>query len=80
MTTAEALMEHVVENTSRQVIVSYMTLNRFSDIGARRASGYVSDLTEQQIVNAFVSGGFVLQKRVSDPLDATDTIYLFEKA
>lgn len=80
LTTAEALMEHVVKNTSRQVIVSYMTLNRFSNIGARRASGYVSDLTEQQIVNAFVSGGFVLQKRVSDPLDATDTIYLFEKA
>lgn len=80
LTTAEALMEHVAQNTSRQIIVSYMTLDCFSDVGARRASGYVSDLTEQKIINTFFAGGFVLRKRVPDPLDATDTIYLFEKA
>lgn len=80
LTTAKALMEYVTGKTSRQIIVSYMTLDRFSDIGARRASGYVSDLTEQQIINAFSAGGFVLRKKIPDPLDSTDTIYLFEKA
>lgn len=79
LTSAEELMRHVCEKTKRQIILSYMVLDDFSDIGARRASGYVSDLTEEKIIRAITEGGFRLVKKDADPLNAADRIYLFER-
>lgn len=79
LTTARELLVYVCERTRKKIIISYMTADHFSDIGARRASGYVSDLTEKQIVGILTAGGYRLTKKESDPLDATDTIYLFER-
>jgi len=80
ITTAEALLEHVCVKTRRKVILSYMTLERFPNIEARRASGYISNLTDRQIVQLLKMQGFCLSQIKPDPLDATDTIYLFERA
>lgn len=80
ITTAEALLEHVCVKTRRKVILSYMTLERFPNIEARRASGYISNLTDRQIVQLLKMQGFCLSQIEPDPLDATDTIYLFERA
>lgn len=79
LTTAEALIRHVCKTTNMQVILSYMTVDRFSDITARRASGYVSDLSEERIWSLMKEGGFRLEKEAPDPLDGTDRIYLFER-
>jgi len=79
LTTAKELMIYVCEKTRKQIIISYMLLDNFSDIGARRASGYVSDLTEEDIIQEITSRGFQLIKKEPDPLDATDMIYLFER-
>lgn len=77
--TAEKLLRHVSTHTKKKVIISYMTLDKFSNKEARRASGYVSDLTEQQIIQILTENGFKLNHKQYDPLDATDTIYLFER-
>lgn len=79
LTTSEELLAHICERTSRVIVVSYMTLDKFPDINGRRASGYISDLAEQDILDMLCRGGFRLIRKATDPLDATDTIYLFEK-
>lgn len=76
--TAEALLFHACSQTRKKVILSYMTIDRFPDREARRASGYVSDLSEQQIIQILEQCGLSLSKKEADPLDPTDTIYLFE--
>ena len=77
LTTAEALLKHACGRSRKKVILSYMTVDRFPNIEARRASGYVSDLTEMRIIQILEKCSFRLVKREPDPLDATDTIYLF---
>nr|WP_314462287.1 hypothetical protein [uncultured Clostridium sp.] len=77
--TAEDLIKHVCEKTANIIIISYMTVDRFPNITGRRTSGYLSDLTELKIIELLDDGGFRLVKKESDPLDNTDTIYLFEK-
>lgn len=79
LTTAEDLIKHVCEKTANMIIISYMTVDKFPNITGRRTSGYLSDLTELKIIQLLDDGGFKLVKRESDPLDNTDTIYLFEK-
>lgn len=79
LTTAEALLMHVCVRSRKKVILSYMTVDHFPNKEARRASGYVSDLTEKRIVQILETCGFHLVKREPDPLDSTDTIYLFER-
>ena len=79
LTTAEELILYVCEKTKKQIIISYMIQDNFSDIGARRASGYVSDLTEKKIIRLITEKGFHLTKKDPDPLDVTDMIYLFER-
>ncbi|MHC1724158.1 MAG: hypothetical protein AB9836_13245 [Aminipila sp.] len=77
--TAEDLIKHVCEKTANIIIISYMTVDKFPNITGRRTSGYLSDLTELKIIELLDDGGFRLVKKESDPLDNTDTIYLFEK-
>lgn len=80
LTTAETLLTHVCGQTRKKVILSYMTIDHFPDRAARRASGYVSDLSEQQIIQILEQCGFSLSRKEADPLDPTDTIYLFERS
>lgn len=77
--TAENLLKNICKNTSQIIIISYMTLDKFPSIDGRRASAYVSDLTENDIINILKTGGFKLVKKAQDPLDSTDTIYLFRR-
>lgn len=77
--TAEDLIKHVCEKTANIIIISYMTVDKFPNITGRRTSGYLSDLTELKIIQLLDDGGFRLDKKESDPLDNTDTIYLFKK-
>lgn len=79
LTTAVDLLKYACSRTARMIIISYMTADKFPNITARRTSGYVSDLTETQIVQLLCQNGFRLSKKASDPLDSTDTIYMFEK-
>jgi len=79
LTTAEKLLKHVCENTSKLIIISYMTIDKFSSVQGRRASGYVSDLSDSRIIELLKEGGFQLTRKESDPKDNTDTIYLFKK-
>lgn len=77
--TASELLKYVCKKTTRRIILSYMTVDKYSNKDSRRASGYVSDLSENEILNILSENGFVLVKSTSDPIDKTDTIYLFEK-
>lgn len=79
ISTTEPLLLHVCSRTKSKVILSYMTVDHFPSIEARRASGYVSDLTEKEIMERLKSCGFSLFERMPDPLDASDTIYLFQR-
>lgn len=79
LTTGEKLLEYACGRTTNMMIISYMTVDKFPSVKARRASGYVSDLAEQDILNLLRHGGFRLTKKEPDPLDKTDTIFLFEK-
>lgn len=80
LTTADKLLKYVCQKTKHKIILSYMTVDKYSNKDSRRASGYVSDLSENEILNILGENGFVLAKSTSDPIDKTDTIYLFEKS
>lgn len=77
--TAELLLKHVCENTNKIVILSYLTIDKFPNIGGRRASAYVSDLSEKQIVDLMASKNFFLEKNISDPINNACTVYMFKK-
>ena len=79
LTTSEELLLYSCARAKRKVILSYMTVDRFPNSEARRTSGYVSDLSEKQIIAILGRCGFSLTQKQPDPLDSTDTIYLFEK-
>jgi len=76
--TAEKLLAHVCEHTNRMVILSYLGVDKFPDINGRRASAYVSDLSEKQIVDLMESKGFGLKKSVPDPVNPACMVYLFQ--
>ena len=77
--TAEALLTHVCAHTGKLVILSYLGVDNFPDIDGRRASAYVSDLSEKQIVDLMESNGFQLEKKVPDPVNHACKVYLFLK-
>lgn len=79
LTTAQDLLVHVCERTRRQMIISYVTMDSFPDIRGRRASGYVSDLEEKQIVQILAEKGFHLMKKELPPLSAAGMSFLFER-
>ncbi len=76
--TAEKLLEHVCRNTNKMVILSYLTADQFPNIEGRRASAYVSDLTDKQIVDLMESNNFYLEKKLPDPINKACTVYLFK--
>lgn len=75
--TAEQLLEHVCEHTKKMIILSYLGVDDFPDIDGRRASAYVSDLSERQIVDLMQSKGFQLGKKVPDPVNHACKVYMF---
>lgn len=77
--TAEKLLKHVCEHTGKKVILSYLGVDNFPDIEGRRASAYVSDFSEKQIVEIMKVNGFVLEKKVEDPVNHACMVYMFRK-
>jgi len=77
--TAEKLLKHVCEHTSKKVILSYLGVDNFPDIEGRRASAYVSDFSEKQIIDIMNENGFVLEKKVADPVNHACMVYMFRK-
>lgn len=73
------LVEHICNSTSKSIILSYVTLEKLSDINFRRSINYVNDFTEDQLVNLFFEKGFLLIKKAVDPFDEVHTVYLFER-
>lgn len=77
--TAKELLQHVCKHTNKMVIVSYLGVDNFPDIEGRRASAYVSDLSENDIVTVMNANGFELIKKVNDPVNSACQVYRFEK-
>lgn len=75
--TAEQLLKHVCEHTGKMIILSYLGVDNFPDIDGRRASAYVSDLSERQIIDLMASKGFKLGKKVPDPVNHACKVYMF---
>lgn len=79
ITTSESLLKHVCANTNKIIIMSYLTVDKFSSIDGRRTSAYISDLTHNQIIDIMLEGGFSLVKNMPDPVNELCTVYLFKK-
>lgn len=79
LTTAEILIEHVCKKTERKIILSYITLEKFSDKAGRHASAYVNNFTKQQIIGMLLKSGFELKEMHTDPSHDINTMFLFEK-
>lgn len=79
ITKADSLLNYICKNTSRIIILSYVTIDIFSNIKGRRASGYVNDFTQEDIVNICLTHGFILKEKRSDPANKIDTLFLFGK-
>lgn len=77
ITHAKELLEHICTHTSRRIILSYVSLETFSDVEGRRACGYVSDLTSGQIQAILEKHGFYLQETRPDPANRIDTMHLY---
>lgn len=78
---ADRLVSHICEHTKHAIIFSYITLEGFSDINARRRTGMCNEFTEQQIVDMFFSYNFELKDRKYDTAgNTTITFYLFQKS
>jgi len=77
--TAEKLLDHVCQNTSKMIILSYLTADQFPSVEGRRASAYVTDLTDFQIVERMEQNLFYLEKKLPDPINKACTVYLFRK-
>ena len=75
----EALIEHICNSTLKSIILSYVTIEKLSDINFRRSINYVNDFTENQLTNMFLEKGFLLKKKEVDPFDEVHTVYLFER-
>lgn len=75
--TPEQLLIHVCEHTNKMIILSYLSVDNFPDIDGRRASAYVSDLSERQIVELMESKGFWLNKKVPAPVNHACMVYMF---
>lgn len=78
--TAEKLIDHITTSTQKHIFLTYMTLDRFPAIEGRRASAYVNDFSEQQIIDMFAKDKFVLRDKLSDPAHSINTLFWFEKS
>lgn len=77
---AEKLLEHICTHTTQEIILSYVTREKFSNIAGRRASGYVNDFTHSDIQNLLAQHGFALAEAKPDPANKIDTLYLFRRS
>lgn len=80
ITAAHSLLKHLCQNSSNMVILSYVTLDVFPNIDGRRASGYVNDFTQDDIIDFFLTYGFILKEKQPDPANKIDTLFLFSKS
>lgn len=76
---AESLLQHFCRNAACTILLSYVTTDIFPDTDGRRASGYVNDYSEKELIAMFQKSGFVLKEKHADPANKLDTIYLFCK-
>ena len=79
LSTSQSLVAHVCKTTRQQILVSYITLDCFRDVGGRRISGYVNDFLLHEFVDLFVQNGFFLVEQKIDIAHNSDTLFLFEK-
>lgn len=63
---AVELIEHICKHTEKTVVFSFVILEGFPNIAARRKSGMVQDFTAEQIVDMFNKNGFRLVGRKDD--------------
>lgn len=78
---AEELIAHICKHTTRTVLFSYVAIEKFSNIQARRCLSYHNDYTEPQIVNMFSTYQFELNdKKYERAGNITMTFFLFEKS
>ena len=75
----ERLIRHLCTHTERFIVMSYVTTDKFPDVDGRRASGYRSDYSEDDIAKMFATEGFTLKEKCADPANRIDTIYVFVK-
>lgn len=80
LTSTNKLLEHVCKRTKRKLILSYMTLDKFSNINDRRASAYINDYTEKDLIEKIEKHGFTLKVKRIDPSHHVNTLYLFNKS
>jgi len=76
---ADRLLAHICSHTSHTIILSYVTWERFQDTAGRRASGYVNDFTQAQLLSKLYDQSFILKETLPDPANNLDTMYLFYK-
>lgn len=79
LTTADLLLHHVGVTTKYKIILSYITLEKFSNLDGRRASAYVNNFTEQKIIDLLAQNCFILKDKHLDPSHDINTLFLFEK-
>jgi len=76
---AYELVKHICLHTVKTVIFSYVTIEGFSDINARRRSSICNDFSTQEIINMFENNNFNLRETKShDNGNSTMTFFLFE--
>lgn len=75
----KVLIEHICDSTLKSIIISYVTIEKLSDINFRRSINYINDFTEKQLINMFFEKDFLLKKKEIDPFDDVHTVYLFER-
>lgn len=75
----KTLLKNICEKTKRYLILSYVVLEKFPDVKGRRASGYQSDFTEEELQIFMKKEGFELKEKKADPANTIDTLYLFYK-
>lgn len=79
LTTSESLLGHVCATTGYKIILSYITFEMFPNLDGRRASAYVNNFSEQQIIDMLLQNGFKLKAKHPDPSHDINTLFLFEK-
>lgn len=75
----EVVIQHICDSTRKSIIVSYVTLEKLSNISFRRSINYINDFTETHLTKTFGEKGFLLKKKAVDPFDEVHSVYLFER-
>lgn len=77
---AKELVDHICGHTDRQIIFSFITLEKMPNIDTRRKLGFCQDFTEAQIIDMFAGQEYVLRdKRRDTSGNSMITLFLFEK-